>query len=151
MSDTRFRRNPVTLIWIGGGLLAVVLYVIGPEHFVSAALNTISWVTLATQRLLADLFVQAFDAVRALAVALFVVFVVLGIMAAQRGQHVRATLLIVSVLYVLLLWPAAEYGFVSSDRWIAAFLLAGIGAAVMTRRLTHDRAVIAAERTEAWR
>lgn len=135
------QRNTVGLIWIFGVLLAAALYATGPDRFVQAALA--AWD--GTARLIADLVaalsVNAFELVRSLAIALFAVFLALCLVAARRGRRVRAALVTVSVVFLLCVGaPGGEGLGAPGVNWLAALVLVGVGAAVMTRRLAEPAA-----------
>ncbi len=141
-SDT-VQRNAIGVVWLIGGLLALGAYVIGPDRFLHGAFGvlidlqaTFGNLHAAFQALLAGLTVEAFELIRALAIGLFVVFVALGLIAARRGLRARVALVTLTVLYLVLLYPALDGYYVSSAHWMGAFLLAAVGALVMTRRLT---------------
>jgi len=127
-------RTTVTSVWIGGVVLMVLLYLIGPQHFIQACEDLVAriWWTLAD--LVESLMLRAFDAVRAAAIALYVVFVVLGIMARRRGIHVGGVLLIVTVLFLILV---RTNWYDPGTKWFSAAVLAAVGAATMTGRLLH--------------
>ena len=131
------QRNPVAAIWVVGLLLAVILYVTGPEDVLRTVLDALGRFVDILDRAISDLIAQSFTAIRALAVALFAVFVALAILAARRGLKSRTALIIVGFFFLALVWPATYGEPVTSDRWFGAFLLSGVGALVMTRRLTR--------------
>jgi O-antigen ligase len=68
--------------------------------------------------------------VRAIAIALFAVFLALGVMASQRGRG--SGLLGVTVLFLALVVVG---GYESRLAWLAALIVAAAGALSMTRRL----------------
>jgi hypothetical protein len=137
MNGPPIRRNPVAAIWVLGLLLAVILYVTGPEDVLRTVLDALGRVADFIDRAIADLIAQSYTAIRALAIALFVVFVALAVLAAQRGLRSRTALIIVPFFFLALVWPATYGERVSANRWFGAFVLAGVGAMVMTRRLTR--------------
>lgn len=128
------RRN-IGLIWVAGGMLTLAVYATGPDRFLRASLAGLYGLQRAAEALIAAFTVQTFDLLRALAVGLFAVFVVLGALAARRGLRARAALVLVSAVYVALLYPAMDGDYASPQRWLGAFLLAAVGALVMTSRL----------------
>jgi hypothetical protein len=77
---------------------------------------------------------RAFDAVRAAALALFAVFVVLAVLAHRRGLRSGGALVIVSALFLVLV---ETRWYERGTSWFSAAVLAGVGAAVMTGRLLH--------------
>ena len=136
------RRNTIGVTWLCGLALAAGLYATGPDRFLSTVLDIGQHLQDGFAALVAILGAQAFDMVRSLAIALFVVFLVLGLLAAQRGLRARSALLVVSGVFLALVWrPQGSYS-APSSHWMGAFVLAGAGAAVMTRRLMSYQAVM---------
>lgn len=127
-------RNTIALVWVGGIVLMGVLYVVGPQHFIRVCEDAISQAWWALADLIDALTVRAFDVVRAAAIALYVVFVVLTIMARRRGLRGNGVLVIVTLLFLILLGTG---WYASGTKWFAALVLAGAGAATMTHRLLH--------------
>jgi uncharacterized membrane protein YoaK (UPF0700 family) len=125
-------RRTIAAIWLGGAVLMVALYVIGPSHFIEEceALFTQFWSFVGD--LIEALMQRAFDAVRAAAIALYVVFVVLALLAGHRGIRSGGALFVVTVLFVLLV---GTQWYEPATKWFSAAMLAGVGAAVMTGRL----------------
>jgi hypothetical protein len=78
-------RNIVAVVWLGGIVLAVGLYPIGAGAFINACLAALAQAGWAIANSIAFLSAQTFDLVRVAAIALFVVFLVLGALAKQRG------------------------------------------------------------------
>lgn len=124
------RRNTIALVWLGGFLLAAVVYASGPGRFIYATLAGLDHAVWAFETWIGFVALQAFDAVRAAAIALFAVFLVLGIMASQRRRG--GGLIGVTVLFLALVGLG---GYQSRFCWIAALAVAGAGALSMTRRL----------------
>ena len=125
-------RNIVALVWLGGAVLAVALYLTGPGPLINASLAALARVEWAIANSIAFLSAQTFDLVRAAAIALFVVFLVLGALARQRGVGRGSGLVGLSVLFIVLI---ALGGYQSHFCWLAALLVAGAGAVGMTQRL----------------
>ena len=124
------------MIWIGGLVLAVVLYLIGPDRFFAACLNLFDAIDAAFRNLVAMLGAQTYSVVRALAIAIYVVFAVLAVLASQRGHRGLGALLVVSAVYLILVWRPYDAYPVPISRWLAALGLVVVGAVVMTQRLT---------------
>src|SRR5271166_4515554 len=129
------RRESIALIWIGGLVLALVLYAVGPDRFVEACLDLMDSIDAIFRALVYRLGAQVFNVVRALAIAIYVVFAVLAFLAVQRGLRGFWALVVVTVIFLMLVWR--PYGDLSAPvgRWIVALALVVIGAAVMTQRL----------------
>jgi hypothetical protein len=124
-------RNAIALVWLLGIALTAVLYAAGPGHFINAGLAVVSQAEWAIANGIAYLTAQAFDLVRAAAIALFVVFLVLGAMASGRGIR-GGGLVGGTVLFVAL---TTIGGYESRFCWLAAFVVAAAGALGMTQRL----------------
>ena len=110
------------MIWIGGVVLMVALYVIGPQDFIRACEDYVGRFWLLMGDLIEALSTRAFDAVRAAAIALFAVFVVLAVLASRRGLRSGGALFIVSVLFVLLV---ETRWYEPGTKWFSALVLAG--------------------------
>ena len=126
------RRNTVALVWLGGFALAALVYVSGPGRFITATVAGLDHAVWAFESWIGFVAVQAFDLVRAAAIALFAVFLVLGIIAGQRGRG--GGMVGVTVLFLALVGLG---GYESRFCWLAALVVAGAGALNMTRRLVE--------------
>lgn len=129
------RRDPILAAWGIGLLLAVLVYVVGPDRFLFRVLDTLHVLGWRIAELIDDLSIVALDLVRALAIGLYATFVVLAFAVARRGGPSRGALLVVSLLFLAL---AGGSG-VPNTRWTAALVLSAVGAAVMTGRLRHPQ------------
>jgi hypothetical protein len=129
------RRQNILMIWIGGFVLAVALYVVGPDRFLDACLDLLNGIDDAFRNLAARLGAQAYGVVRAVAIALYVVFAVLAFLAAQRGHRAVGALVVVTFLFLVLVWRPYAGLPAPLSRWFVALALVVIGAAVMTQRL----------------
>lgn len=127
-------RRTIGLIWIGGIALMVVLYLIGPQDFIAACEDYLSRLWWFLGDLIENLSARAFNALRAAAIALYVVFVVLAILARRRGLRSGGAFFVVSALFLLLV---GTRWYEPGTKWFSAAVLAGVGAAVMTGRLLH--------------
>jgi predicted membrane-bound spermidine synthase len=130
-------RNTIALIWAAGVVLALIVYVIGPDRFVFASFDLLAQLWWKLQDALRNISIAAFDFVRALAIGLYFVFVALTVLAIHRGGRGRGALVAVSLVFALLVWNAAGDGFGAHASWMAALALAGAGALTTTRRLTQ--------------
>ena len=128
-------RRPVAIVWIVGLLLALLLYLRQPEHVLDSLALVLDGVAQRFDGFVISLSHQSILIVRALAIALFVVFVALAIIAAQRGLPARRMLLLVAFLYIVLLWHPFS-GLILARDWVFAFLISAVASLVMTRRLT---------------
>lgn len=131
------KRDPVALIWIGGLALAAVLYLVGTDRFWFQILNTLHLAGYWVGEIIADLSGLTVELVRALALGVFATFVALCWLVARRGAAVRGTGLLVTLLFLVLAGSGGD-GIIDGAggaRWAGALLVAGFGAAVMTRRL----------------
>src|SRR5476651_1757625 len=124
------------MIWIGGVVLAVALYLIGPDRFFDVCLVLIDEIDAVFRNLVAALGAQTYGVVRAFAIAIYVVFAVLAFLASQRGHRGLWALIVVTATVMVLVWrPYAVYQ-APISRWIAALVLVVIAAVIMTQRLT---------------
>jgi hypothetical protein len=138
------RRETILMIWIGGLALAVALYLLGPDRFFDACMELIDGIDTALRNLVATLGAQAYGAIRALAIAIYVVFAVLTVLGSQRGHRGIGALVVITVVFLVLVWRPYDGFAVPIGRWITALVLNAVGALVMTHRLTapphrHDR------------
>ncbi len=124
------------MIWIGGFVLAVALYVVGPDRFIDACWDLIDTIDDAFRALVAQLGAQTYGVVRALALAIYVVFAVLCVLASQRGHHGFWPLIVVTAVFFMLTWHPFGIYPAPLSRWMAALALVVIAAVVMTQRLT---------------
>ena len=135
------KRDPVALVWVGGIAFAAVLYAVGTDQFLFRFFDTMQHAGRWIGDAVANLSLLAVDLVRALALGLYATFVALAVLAVRRGHPARGTLLGVSLLFWLLavgnLGPRG-----SSAAWVGALLVAGFGAAAMTRRLRQPQALV---------
>jgi hypothetical protein len=133
-------RNTIALIWLAGLVVAVLVYLSGPDRFVSAVLDAVSAAWWNAQQVLHNISLAAFDAVRALAIGLYFVFVALGVVVVRRGGRAGGALLVVTLLFLGLIWHAPGGGFGAHSRWSGALVLAAAAALAMTRRLCRAEA-----------
>lgn len=124
------------MVWAGGFLLAVALYVIGPDRFFDACLNLMNGIDAAFRNLVAELGVKTYGVVRAFAIAIYAVFGVLAFLAARRGHRGIGALIVVSVMFLLLVWRPWGIYPAPLSRWMAALILVVAAAIIMTQRLT---------------
>ena len=134
------RREQILMIWIGGFVLAVALYLIGPDRFFDACLDLLDEIDATFRNLVAELGAKTYGVVRALAIAIYVVFAVLAFLAAQRGHRAIWALIVVSAVFMMLVWHPYDPYPAPISRWIAALVLVIVAAVVMTQRLTTPHA-----------
>ena len=132
------RRDPVFAAWAVGLGLAALVYLVGPDQFLFRVIDAMHVLGWRIGEALADLSAAALDVVRALAIGLFVTFVALALAVARRGGRARAALVVVGVLFWVLVGEATPG---DQSRWIAALILSGAGAGVMTGRLRRVNAI----------
>jgi len=132
-------QRTITMIWIGGGVLALLVYLAGPDTFLSGLWGILDRIEAGFHALLAFLGAQAFDVVRAAAIAIYIVFLILGGIALHKGVKAVAALVAVTLGFVILVWRPDQASYVSSTRWMAALVLAIVGAVVLTQRLSPPR------------
>lgn len=130
------QRQSILMIWIGGLALAVALYLIGPDRFFDACLDFIDGIDATLRNLVLTLGAQTYGVIRALAIAIYVVFAVLAFMASNRGHRGIGALVVVTAVFLIFVWRPYDLYPAPISRWIAALVLALVGAMVMTQRLT---------------
>ncbi len=130
------RRQTILAIWVGGFVLAVALYLIGPDRFFDACLDLIDGIEAVFRHFVATFGAKVFGVVRAAAIAIYVVFAVLAIMASNRDHRGIGALVVVTAVYLILVWRPYDAWSAPIGRWIAALILVVVGAVVMTQRLT---------------
>ncbi len=128
------RRDPVTIAWAAGLALAALIYFVGPDNFMFRFQDTLHVLAWRISEAIANLSVAALDAVRALAIGLFVTFLALSVAVARRGGRSRFAAAVVIIVFLMLVEGAAAG---EQARWTAALILSGLGAAVMSGRLRH--------------
>jgi hypothetical protein len=129
------RRETLAIIWIGGLVLATLIYAVGPDQFLDVVLNVLDSIDFAFRRVIMALGAQIYGVVRALAIALYVVFAVLALLSSSRGRRGIWALIAVTLLFAMLVWrPYADYP-APPGRWIVAFALVLVSAIIMTQRL----------------
>jgi hypothetical protein len=123
-------------IWIGGFVLAAALYAVGPDRFLDVCIALYDSIEAGFRHISLMLGAQVYGVVRALAIALYVVFAVLAFLAGQRGHRALGALLIVTVMFLILVWrPYADFP-APLGRWVVALVLVLVAAVMMTQRLT---------------
>ncbi|HBK04626.1 MAG TPA: hypothetical protein DDZ81_02045 [Acetobacteraceae bacterium] len=135
------RRDHILLIWIGGFVLALLLYLIGPDRFFDALWDITDTIDAFARNLVVELGVRTYGVVRALAIAIYVVFAVLAVLASQRGHRGMWALVVVTAACMVLIWRPFGIYPAPLSRWLTALILVVIGAVVMTRRLTAPPAL----------
>ena len=129
------RRESILGIWIGGFVLAVLLYVIGPDRFIDFWLGLFDLIDEGFRSLVAALGAQVYGVARALAIAMYVVFAVLAFASAQRHQRGIGALIGMTILLAVLVWRPWSYYPAPLSRWLVALALSVTGAVIMTQRL----------------
>ena len=125
-------RRTIASIWCGGVVLMVVLYIGGPQHVIELCQIYLAQFWSFIGDLIEALTQRAFDAVRAAAIALYVVFVVLALLAGHRGLRSGAALFVITVVFLMLV---GTHWYEPGTKWFSAAVLAGVGAGMMTSRL----------------
>lgn len=126
------RRDPVLVAWVVGLGLAALVFLVGPDQFLFRLTDTMHVLLWRLGEAIDQLSATALDAVRALAIGLFVTFIGLGLAVSRRGGRARGALVVVTILFLILVGDAAPG---DQTRWLAALVLSGTGALVMTGRL----------------
>jgi hypothetical protein len=123
------------MIWVGGLILAVALYAIGPDRFFDVIFGLMNGLDAVFRALVYNLGAQMFGIVRALTIAIYFVFAVLAFLAAQKGRRGIWALVVVTLAFLFLVWRPYGDPSAPAGRWIVALALVGVGALVMTQRL----------------
>lgn len=123
------------MIWIGGLVLAVALYLVGPDNFIAATLALMNGLDTLFRSLVYNLGAQVFGVVRAAAIAIYVVFVILAVLSVQRGRRGVWALILVTGVFLFLVWHGEGEPPAPPGRWIIALAVAVVGALTMTQRL----------------
>jgi uncharacterized membrane protein YfcA len=124
------------MIWVGGFILAVALYWIGPDRFIDACWNLLDTIDAMFRNLADELGARTYGMVRAFALAIYVVFAVLCVLASQLGHRGFWPLVVVSSVFGMLTWRPFSFYPAPLGRWMAALVLVVVAALVMTKRLT---------------
>jgi hypothetical protein len=123
------------MIWVGGAVLAALIYAIGPDRFLDACLNLFDTIDAAFRHLAFILGAQAFSVVRAVTIAFYIVFGILAFLSAQRGMGGIGGLVVLTFIALLLVWrPYVDPAPIS--HWLVVLALVLVGAVTMTQRLT---------------
>jgi hypothetical protein len=130
------RRDTILMIWAGGFVLAVALYLVGPDRLFDVCLDAIDSFTAAFHDLLAALGAKTYGLIRACAIALYVVFAVLAFMASQRGHRGIGALVVITVAALVLVWRPYVLYPAPLSHWLLVLVLVLTGAVVMTKRLS---------------
>lgn len=128
------QRN-ITLIWTGALALAVLVYLLGPDSFLAGIWNVMDRVEAGFHAMLGFLGDRAFDVIRATAIAVYLLFIVLCVLCFRRGIKSIGAFVFVSLCMVILVWRSDDEPYISSTRWLMSLTLSVIGAVVMTQRL----------------
>lgn len=128
------RRETLLTIWIGGAVLAVLLYVIGPDRFFDGFFGLFDTIDAAFHNLALAFGAQAYSVIKAAAIAFYIVFGILAFLSAQRGQGGIGGLIVMTIILLLLVWRPYS-GYAPMSHWMAALALVLVGAATMTQRL----------------
>jgi hypothetical protein len=131
-AEAAVRERSVALVWIGGLCLAAAIYAVGPDRFLWSTFDFLDQAAAALQGILLHLSDRAFDMLRAAAIALFVVFWGLAVVARRRGLPVGGAMFWVTLLFLVLVW---RQGPGQTRHWLLAFVLAAAAAGSFTRRL----------------
>lgn len=133
------RRDPVFIAWAVGLVVAVLVFVVGPDQFLFRLVDTVHVLLWRVAETLAELSATALDLVRALAIGLFATFLGLAFVVIRRGGRARGAILVVGALFLLLVGDAAPG---DQSRWLAALALSGVAAAVMTGRVRQPSPLV---------
>jgi hypothetical protein len=122
------------MIWVGGAVLAALLYAIGPDRFLDACFNLFDTIDAAFRHLAFILGAQAYSVIRALTIAFYIVFAILAVLSSQRRLGGIGGLIVVTFIAALLVWRPYTYP-APVSHWLVTLALVLVGAATMTQRL----------------
>ena len=125
-------RNTILMVWGFGILVAALAYAADPASLLEGVLDLLDYGLASVARLVRSLSAFGSDAVRALAIGLFVTFLALAGLTIRQGGKGRTAVLAFSAVFVLLVRDGRA---ASNGQWAAAFALAAAGAVVMTGRI----------------
>jgi hypothetical protein len=135
------RRDPVVLAWVLGLGLAAVAYAVGPQYFMFRVVDSFHVAMWRISETIGDLSLMGRDLVRALAIGIYVTFVVLALGVIRRGGSGKASLFWVTVLFLFLI-GGIDLTTESNTRWVLALAVAGVGAVTMTQRLRQTALIV---------
>jgi hypothetical protein len=140
-------RRTIASIWFGGVVLMVVLYIGGPQHVIELCQVYFAQFWSFIGDLIDALTQRAFDVVRAAAIALYEVFVVLALLAGHRGLRSGAALFVITLVFLMLV---GTHWYAPGTKWFSAAVLAGVGAGMMTSRLMRPPPVARRDPRDPW-
>jgi len=140
-------RRTIASIWFGGVVLMVVLYIGGPQHVIELCQVYFAQFWSFIGDLIDALTQRAFDVVRAAAIALYVVFVVLALLAGHRGLRSGAALFVITLVFLMLV---GTHWYAPGTKLFSAAVLAGVGAGMMTSRLMRPPPVARRDPRDPW-
>ena len=133
-------KNRLYLIGGGGALLALAIFYLGPDLVLTRIAYFLDNFWWHLTNWLQNMGGRAYDLLRACAIAVFVVFWVLGIMAVRAGARGRLALLVVTLMFWLLVGSPGHWDLrVPAGDWLAALLVAVVAAATMSGRLGRSK------------
>lgn len=131
------RPDPIALVWVGALALAVLAYLVGPERFVSHGLEWASNLGAALDALAQRFTLVTLDIMRAAAIGCYGAYVALSLLVLRRGGPAIGGLVVVTIIFVLLVWGAEGDAPGTNARWTAALIVAVLAALGATRRLAR--------------
>jgi hypothetical protein len=128
------QRN-ITLIWAAGLGLIILVYIMGPDSFLAGVWGVLDRIEASFHGILGFLGAQAFDVIRAAAIGIYLLFLVLCVLCFRRGLKSVGACVFVTLGMLVLVWRPDDNYTISSTRWLMSLTLSVIGAVVMTQRL----------------
>ncbi len=129
-------RNTIGLIWVAGLVLAVLLTVVGPGALGTELGTALDRLIDSTTLALAQVGDPLREMIRGFAIATYVVFIALCVVARRRDLPSMTAAIVVTLLFLFLV--GAPHGWARSlqgRHWFLALLLNLAAALLMTRRL----------------
>lgn len=134
-------RDPVLIAWVIGLGLAALAYAVGPQYLLFRIVDSFHVALWRISEAIGDLSLMGREAIRALALGLYVTFVVLALGVIRRGGTAKASLFWLTVLFLFLI-GGVGLTTESDTRWVLALAVAGAGAVTMTSRLRQTTALV---------
>ncbi len=133
-------RKKLYMIWGGGALLALLIFGLGPDRVLTQVAYMLDSFWWNLTNWLRDINGRVYDLLRACAIASFVVFWVLGVMAVRAGARGWAALLVITLIFLLLVGTPGHWEIrVPAGDWLAALVASVVGALTMSGRLARRK------------
>jgi hypothetical protein len=125
------------LAWIAGLALAALAYAVGPDRLIAGALDGFQRASWYFDRLAHSLTAAMREGLRAITIGLYGTFVALSLVGMRRRAHGPGGLIVVTIVFLLLVWGAGGDRPAANARWATALVVAALAALNATRRLAR--------------